>query len=95
MWAAVTAPATPLARHGAFVVGVDIALTWSTPATGAHGSRGRDRVRSPDMDVQPARAARDSALWDELLALFTAQNRSGSSATTVIPATFLRVTVQK
>ena len=42
-----------------------------------------------------ARDNRDGALWSELLALFAAQNRSGNEATTVIPATFLKVTVRK
>lgn len=41
------------------------------------------------------RAGRAEALWNELDALFTAQNRSGSVSVTEIPATFLKVTVVK
>ena len=42
-----------------------------------------------------AKDNRDGALWAELAALFASQNRSGNEATTVIPATFLKVTVRK
>ncbi|MBY0565616.1 MAG: class I SAM-dependent methyltransferase [Hyphomonadaceae bacterium] len=42
-----------------------------------------------------AQSGRAADLQRELEALFTAQNRSGRDDVTIIPATFLRVTVQK
>ena len=41
-----------------------------------------------------AKADREAELEKELVALFESQNQSGSPAETVVPATFLRVTVQ-
>jgi len=50
----------------------------------------------PTMNAFEAAASQGSetALRDELVQLFERQNQSGSPATTLIPATFLRVTVQ-
>jgi ubiquinone/menaquinone biosynthesis C-methylase UbiE len=42
-----------------------------------------------------AKSGRDAELEKELVALFESQNRSSSRAETIIPATFLRVTVNK
>jgi hypothetical protein len=36
---------------------------------------------------------RETELWSELEGLFTSQNKSTNKETTIIPATFLRVTV--
>lgn len=54
------------------------------------------RYYGPTMNAfeAAAREGREQALHDELVQLFESQNRSGDPETTLIPATFLRVTVQ-
>lgn len=73
--------------------------TW-TFSTASSPSSFLDAFRTyygPTMNAFDAatRAGRADALWDELDALFTAQNTSGSESATQIPATFLKVTVVK